>query len=75
MLRITSTYVINVKSMHMSPDFRLTALTHSQSLVVCSIGDGYSQPITNWRSSEKKLLLITTNYFSKWVEAKAYASI
>ncbi|RVW69846.1 hypothetical protein CK203_060715 [Vitis vinifera] len=26
-------------------------------------------------AAQKKLLLIATNYFSKWVESKAYASI
>ena len=26
-------------------------------------------------TTQKKLLLIATNYFSKWVEAEAYANI
>ena len=38
------------------------------------MGDGHSRTSTS-RSAQKKFLLVTTDYFSKWVEAEAYASI
>ncbi|KAL6337116.1 hypothetical protein AAG906_036430 [Vitis piasezkii] len=43
-------------------------------MAFCAVGHGYSR--TSQRSLlSKKFLLVATDYFSKWVEAEAYASI
>ncbi|RVW87570.1 hypothetical protein CK203_036297 [Vitis vinifera] len=38
------------------------------------VEDGHSRPRTHY-SSAKEILLVATNYFSKWVKVEAYASI
>ncbi|KAL6339335.1 hypothetical protein AAG906_028062 [Vitis piasezkii] len=52
----------------------LTNFEAQYVLVELHEGGGYSQPITN-RHGSKKLLLVATYYFSKWVKVEAYANI
>ncbi|WJZ96115.1 hypothetical protein VitviT2T_014835 [Vitis vinifera] len=48
---------------------------HSQGpLTLRTVGHGHSRTPTS-RSCPEKFLLVATDYFSKWVEAEAYASI
>ncbi|RVW33061.1 Pol polyprotein [Vitis vinifera] len=43
-------------------------------MAFCTMGHGYSGPLPA-APAQKKFLLVATDYFSKWVEAEAYASI
>ncbi|RVW29830.1 hypothetical protein CK203_087375 [Vitis vinifera] len=45
-----------------------------EPLAVHAMGNGYSWPLIV-ASMQKKFLLVDTDYFSKWVEVEAYASI
>ena len=46
-----------------------------QPLAIHIVGDGHNQTISNQHRTKKKMLLTTTDYFNKWVEVKAYATI
>lgn len=66
---------INVKGIHLSPDFQpncLNPVTSPWSLAQWGIGIVNPLPIG---TAYKQLLLVATNYFSKWEEVEAYASI
>ena len=43
-------------------------------LAIYVIGNGHSWPLPV-AATQKKFLLLATNYFSKWVKAKAYSNI
>ncbi|RVW99724.1 hypothetical protein CK203_029181 [Vitis vinifera] len=49
-------------------------LKQSQAHGLCTMGHGYSGTLPA-APAQKKFLLVATDYFSKWVEAEAYASI
>ena len=45
-----------------------------EPLALCLVGDRYSRT-TAYCLAQRKLLLVATDYFSKWIEAEAFSSI
>ncbi|RVW83246.1 hypothetical protein CK203_039675 [Vitis vinifera] len=52
----------------------LKSSIRSQALAIRTLGNGHSWPPT-LAATQKKFLLVATDYFSKWVKAEVYASI
>ncbi|RVW58548.1 Gag-Pol polyprotein [Vitis vinifera] len=50
------------------------AETNFRSLALRTVGHGHSRSLPT-APAQKRFLLVATDYFSKWVEAEAYASI
>ena len=47
---------------------------HHEPLALCSVGIDIVGPLPT-APAQKKILLVVTDYFSKWIEAEAFASI
>ncbi|RVW35168.1 hypothetical protein CK203_099997 [Vitis vinifera] len=56
------------------PTMKKDAQHMSKDVINVKVGHGYSGTLPA-APAQKKFLLVATDYFSKWVEAEAYASI